>query len=98
MFSCGFCGEAGHTIFLINTTHKTVIPGSNYSKRVKFSIKAAESAKGRNPCSNRPVKCELCKAVYWSYAMERHYSDSHHDHVCPVIVSEEEKQLVLAKK
>jgi len=26
-----------------------------------------------NPCSNRPVTCEICKGLYWSYNIRAHY-------------------------
>ena len=97
VFRCGFCGEVGHTISLKKTTHQTFIPHSNCSKRVKFSLKAAESAKKPNPCTNRPVECQVCEEVYWSYAMQKHYETSHPGQECPVKVSEQEKQWVLAK-
>jgi len=34
----------------------------------------------------------------WSYGLELHYSDKHQGITCPIIVSDEEKQAVLAKK
>jgi len=30
-----------------------------------------------NPCSNRPVACEICKGLYLSYNIQAHYELSH---------------------
>lgn len=99
VFACGFCGESGeHKISLKKTSHQTLIPHSNCPKMIKFSLAAAAKTVGRNPFSNRPVACQVCKEVYWSYAMKKHFDHSHIGHTCNIIVSEEEKQWVLSKK
>ena len=98
-FSCGFCGGKGCTISLKKTSHNTFIPWApNCQYYKKLSLKSAESAKERNPCSNRPVKCNVCEETYWSYAMAKHFEQSHIDIACPVKVSSKERQWVLAKK
>ena len=52
-----------------------------------------------NPCSNRPVKCELCEnTVVWSYGLNMHYSTKHHGLICPINVCDEEKALIFKKK
>ena len=100
VFACGYCGESSgeHKISLKKTTHQTLIPQSNCPKMIKFSLAAAAKAAGRNPFLNRPVACEVCKEVYWSYALKKHFERSHIGHTCNIIVSEEEKQWVLSKK
>jgi hypothetical protein len=50
-----------------------------------FSYKSAEPTdkiKSSNPCTNRPVLCEICFALnpnsfFWSYNLEIHYSIKH---------------------
>jgi hypothetical protein len=50
-----------------------------------FSYKSAEPSikiKNSNPCTNRPVLCEICSVLnpnsfFWSYNLENHYSLSH---------------------
>ena len=88
---CGYCGSIGCTISLKKTSHNTLIPTSNCVNFVKFLLKADESVKERNPCSNRPERCDVCKEIYWSYAMEKHYGEKHSDVCCPIQISKNEK-------
>jgi hypothetical protein len=48
-----------------------------------------------NPCLNRPIQCEHCHEVVWSYNMNEHFKISHKGFECPALISEEEKKLVL---
>jgi hypothetical protein len=46
-----------------------------------------------NPCSNRPVKYELCEnAVVWS-----HYSLLHQGLSCPINVTDVEREKIINK-
>ena len=64
-----------------------------------FNIGSCIRLSANNPCTNRPVRCDLCvDSFVWSYGLELHYSDKHQGITCPIIVSDEEKQAVLAKK
>ena len=91
VYACGFCGKEGCSINLKKTSHNTMIPESNCPMFTKFSLKPCESPKERNPCSNRPVKCEVCHVVYWSYALQHHYLEQHPEHSAQLTVSELEK-------
>jgi len=65
---CVFCGTVGCTIGLVRT-NTTVIPDrpqSDCKYFVKFSMKAVEKTSKYSPCSNRPVRCEICQHIYWS--------------------------------
>ena len=30
-----------------------------------------------SPCTNHPVKCDLCQGIYWSYNLKIHYQQNH---------------------
>ena len=57
--------------------YKTLGPESNCSYFYQFSMKAAAKVTERSPCTNRPVKCDLCEQIYWSYNLEIHYKSMH---------------------
>ena len=51
---------------------------SNCTHDYDFSIASCLKLSDNNPCSNRPVECELCEnAVEWSYCLNLHYSLLH---------------------
>ena len=52
----------------------------NYSKVIKSY-----------PCSNPPVTCDQCKAVYWSYNLECHYLTAHKSIEFESLISKEER-------
>lgn len=91
--TCGFCGTMGCSLSL-----ETNIPGknapncplSNCTFFTKFSLKSAEKSTKTSPCTNRPVKCEVCKLVYWSYNIQIHYERNHIGHNIPSMISEDE--------
>ena len=90
-FSCGFCGlKAGHSISLQSTSHKTKIPQSNCPDYRKFSLASARTSTQNTPCTNRPVECDICKVVYWSYYLKKRYEENHAASVCPENISDEE--------
>ena len=82
-YCCGYCGHdsCGCSLELVKTTHNITVPNSNCPHFVKFSLKASQKLNAKNQCSNRPVKCQLCETVYWSYAMPEHYTDIHPDRI-----------------
>lgn len=53
---------------------------------MKFYVKSAEKFTRTTPCSNRPVACQLCDEIYWSYNMQTHYSEAH-PHSGPVSIN-----------
>ena len=59
------------------SNYKTLGPESNCSYLYQFSMKAAAKVTERSPCTNRPVKCDLCEQIYWSYNLEIHYKSMH---------------------
>ncbi len=78
-----------------NRSRKAAVAGPNSDCKFfdKFSINCAKKSTGLSPCTNRPVKCEACNNVYWSYNMISHYSIDHLSLVVPsfLITSVEEK-------
>ena len=99
---CGYCGEIGCNIDLVVT--------SGYGRNVKYgprsdceyytdiSKRADNKFVKSYPCSNRPVKCEQCETVYWSYNLTAHYSKTHPNIECPTQISSEESGYILNKK
>ena len=83
--------------------YKTLGPESNCSYFYQFSMKAAAKVTERSPCTNRPVKCDLCEQIYWSYNLEIHYKSMHKNPNIPSNqllhhqITEEEKSKVLKK-
>ena len=77
---CGYCGEIGCSIAIVKTSgngiRATFGPRSDCSLFREFSLKPAEDSK---VCTNRPVKCEVCNDDFWSYNLEKHYSNKHKD-------------------
>ena len=61
---CGFCGMVGCSIDLIKGSGRgssvTSTAGSNCSYKCKFSLKAAEKPTKSGPCTNRPIRCDMC--------------------------------------
>jgi hypothetical protein len=80
---CGFCGTYCKTSLGLKLTPGTKNNGtykaqSNCTHDYDFSIASCLKLSDNNPCSNRPVKCELCEnAVVWSYGLNLHYSLLH---------------------
>ena len=78
---CGFCGQIGCKIDLVTTsgygTYKTIGPHSNCLYFYPFKLGPAAKSTKRSPCTNRPIKCEVCNQVYWSYNILFHYQAIH---------------------
>ena len=89
----GFAGESGSdcSISLRKTTHNTNVPDSNCTAFKKFSLASAQKSTDNTPCTNRPVACQICKVVYWSYALGKHYEQKHPDSLCPNMITEAER-------
>jgi len=68
----------------------------NFAK--KSSTEEAKKIPVSYPCLNRPVKCEHCERIYWSYNMEAHHSKAHRRIDFEQLVTEEEVRLVKAWK
>ena len=83
--ACGFCGMIGKCyIDIIKGSGRgqtaSEVPDSGCEYFEKFSIVAAGKGSKRSPCTNRPVECQVCKRVFWSYNMHQHFETSHSDH------------------
>ena len=66
--NCGYCGKIGCSITLEPTSgrsaQKVYGPKSaDCDYFYSFSLKSAEKISALNPCTNRPVKCDLCNLV-----------------------------------
>ena len=96
---CGYCGKLGCDIFLKlsgSLENGTYHPESHCKYFYKFSYKK-KSVKSY-PCTNKPVACEQCKGVFWSYSLADHYRKSHFGVVCPEMISVEERTNLLNPK
>jgi len=88
--NCGYCGKIGCSITLEQTSgrgaQKVYGPKSaDCDYFYPFSLKSAEKISALNPCTNRPVKCDLCKLVVWSYNIRIHYEQNHPNNDLPEI-------------
>ena len=96
---CGFCGNIGCSINLESSSgfgkNKTIAVKSDCPYFYKFSENRSLKLRKANPCLNRPIQCEHCHEVVWSYNMNEHFKISHKGFECPALISEEEKKLVL---
>lgn len=95
---CGYCGLASCSIALVRGSGRgktmTMIPGSNCAYQVKFSLKSAEKSTKSSPCTNRPITCEHCKTVQWSYNLPKHCKEKHSDYPIATTITDEEKKLL----
>ena len=92
--TCGFCGNVGCTISLEKTSgfgvHSTFGPKSDCKLFYSFSLASAIKISTYACCTNRPIKCELCNSVYWSYNMQKHYESKHNQCEIPEFISSDE--------
>jgi acetyl-CoA carboxylase beta subunit len=56
-----------------------------------MNLKSTEKSTKSKPCSNRPVKCEHCSVIVWTYNIEQHYLVCHQGVDIPVMISEKEQ-------
>ena len=90
----GFCGLSSCTIGLrynIKDNFKTVY-NCEYMK--VFDIKSDETSTKSMPCSNRPIKCQSCYVIVWSYNHSKHFKSDHPNDVVPRGRSDERKTLL----
>ncbi len=79
--NCGTCGLIGCSIEVFikgrgNSKHDSAKSScSNFPKN--FSIHIAKKSSKYSPCTNHPVRCEVCNKCFWSYNMETHYKAEH---------------------
>ena len=57
-------------------------------------MKSTEKSTKSKPCTNRPVKCEHCSVIVWSYNIEQHYLVCHPGVDIPVMISEKEQAVI----
>ena len=78
-----------------NSTYKAQ---SNCTHYKEFTMASCLKLSDNNPCSNRPVECELCEnAVVWSYGLNLHYSLLHQRSSCPINVTDAERDKIMNK-
>ena len=84
---CGFFGLVGCTIDLVTGSERrkttTLTAGGNYRYTVKFSLKSAEKSTKSGPCTNRPIRSNICKSIYWSYNLAQYSNERHSVHPIP---------------
>ena len=99
---CGFCGEISYTIDLVTTSrygnNAAYGPKSDFAYFTDISKRTNNNLVLSNPCSNRPVHCELCETVYWSYNLASHYLLIHPGIKCPEQISKKEFEFIKIKK
>ena len=61
----------------------------------KFSENRSSKIRKTNPCLNRPVECEHCRDIVWSYNLSTHYKLKHKGIECTFKISDEERKLLL---
>ena len=86
--ACGFCGEKVDVgrcnIEIVKGSGRgqtsSEVPRSGCDYFEKFSLLSVSKGSQRNPCTNRPVECPICKRVFWFYNMYDHAEDYHPDY------------------
>ncbi|KAL1742877.1 hypothetical protein HDZ31DRAFT_65580 [Schizophyllum fasciatum] len=83
-YPCGFCGgpsspsgEDGSCSVGITVHGKTEKASSSCPHAYAFKIDAASQLSKSKPCTNVPIRCYLCREVYWKYNMELHLMEKH---------------------
>ena len=59
-----------------------------------FSLTSAKKITDYSCCTNRPIKCDLCKCIYWSYNMRKNYELKHINCVIPAFVTDEDVEKI----
>ena len=80
--NCGTCGLIGCSLEISTKgrrNSKQDVAKSNCPNfPVKsFSIHTAKKSTKYSPCTNHPVRCEVCNKHFWPYNMETHYKAEH---------------------
>ncbi|KAJ7471739.1 hypothetical protein FB451DRAFT_1036440, partial [Mycena latifolia] len=75
-FPCGFCSQAisGNCTIAIAAGNKA---NSSCPDSYAFQIKATSKPSAAKPCTNVPIRCDLCKDVHWKYNMVHHLHNRH---------------------
>ena len=100
---CGFCGTYCNSSLGLQLTSGSKSNGtykaqSNCTYRKGFSMACCLKLSANNPCSNRPVECDLCENTkVWSYGLNMHHSIKHQGLNCLINVSDEEREKVMNK-
>jgi len=86
---CGFCGAkcdkrvdigitSGHGKQATEGIPDSCVCSFGYP----FSLGSALKSSKRTPCTNRPIRCKICKCVFWSYNILIHYALQHSHLTC----------------
>ena len=67
---------------------------SDCSYYYEFSMKNSEKVPNSYPCSNRPVKCDHCEEIYWTYNMETHHLAAHNEMNFNSLITDNERALI----
>lgn len=81
---CGFCLSTGSSCSIQLTRGR----GANSESIIdmqkfqcpylwKISLKSVSSFTARQPCTNHPLLCPVCKVVVWKYNLYAHITTSH---------------------
>ncbi|KAJ6608018.1 hypothetical protein B0H10DRAFT_1816716, partial [Mycena sp. CBHHK59/15] len=76
-YPCGFCGQAisGSNCTAGIAGGKKV--NSSCPHSYPFQITAASKSSAAKPCTNVPMRCDLCTDIHWKYNMMQHLQDRH---------------------
>jgi hypothetical protein len=95
---CGYCGLVGCTLSFKNRSgygeNKVIGAKSDCSYYYEFSMKSSEKVPNSYPCSNRPVKCDHCEEIYWTYNMETHHLAAHNEMNFNSLITDNERALI----
>ena len=81
---CGFCSiECDKRVQIGITsgcgTHATlgILESTLCTNGAKFNLKSACKSSIKTPCTNRPIRCNVCQCVFWSYNILIHHTLNH---------------------
>ena len=91
---CGFCGilHSGN-VQKSCTRNKASKAISDCQYYYNFSYRSVLKLTKSNPSSNRPCNC-----CVWSYNFLLHFHEKHQGVACPIIISEEERDVIIQYK
>ena len=96
---CGFCGilHSGN-VQKSCTRNKASKAISDCQYYYNFSYRSVLKLTKSNPSSNRPGNCSICNFCVWSYNFLLHFHEKHQGVACPIIISEEERDVIIQYK